>query len=72
MTAGEHYALCPHLVEKGDLVVVLMGYITPFLLRPAGDGFLLVGECYVHGIMQGQSVSALGRGEKTLRDFRIL
>lgn len=70
--AGGDYALCPGLVEKGDLVVVLMGYTTPFILRPAGDEFLLVGECYVHGIMQGQALSMLERGEKTLRDFRIL
>ncbi|KAK7994518.1 hypothetical protein PG991_016106 [Apiospora marii] len=72
--AGGDYALCPGPVEKGDLVVVLMGYTTPFVLRPTGGGdeFLLVGECYVHGIMQGQALSMLERGEKTLRDFRIL
>ncbi|KAK8017027.1 hypothetical protein PG993_015216 [Apiospora rasikravindrae] len=44
--ARGYYAMCPHLVEKGDLVVVLMGYTTPFILRPTGDDFLLVGECY--------------------------
>ncbi|KAK8121777.1 heterokaryon incompatibility protein-domain-containing protein [Apiospora sp. TS-2023a] len=72
LTAGGHYALCPHLVEEGDIVVVLMGQRTPFILRPRGDDYLLVGECYVHGIMQGQALSMLEKGEKTLRDFRIL
>ncbi|KAK8850936.1 HET-domain-containing protein [Apiospora arundinis] len=71
-TAGGYYALCPELTEEGDLVVVFMGYQTPFILRPTGDEFLLVGECYVHGIMQGQALTRLENGEAVLRDFNIL
>ncbi|KAK8075761.1 hypothetical protein PG997_010424 [Apiospora hydei] len=72
VTAGGYYALCPGLAERGDLVVVLMGHQTPFVLRPTGGGdFLLVGECYVHGIMQGQALVMLDKGEKELRTFNI-
>ncbi|KAK8103525.1 heterokaryon incompatibility protein-domain-containing protein [Apiospora kogelbergensis] len=72
-TACGYYALGPQITEKGDLVAVLMGYETPFILRPVGvDEFLLVGECCVHGIMQGQALSMLEKGEAVLRDFNIL
>lgn len=72
ITSNGYYALCPRLVEKGDLVVVLMGCTTPFILRPFGENYHLVGECYVHGIMQGQALSMLEKGHMTLTDFRIV
>ncbi|KAK6829739.1 hypothetical protein PG987_010323 [Apiospora arundinis] len=71
-TTDGYYALCPELAEEGDVVAVLMGHETSFILRPTGDDFLLVGECYVHGIMQGQALTKLEKGEAVLRDFNIL
>lgn len=38
---------------------VIIGADVPFILRPAADdGFLLVGEAYVHGIMDGDFVKS--------------
>ncbi|KAK6860161.1 heterokaryon incompatibility protein-domain-containing protein [Apiospora arundinis] len=71
-TKSGYYALCPGLVKVGDLIVVLMGCMTPFVLRPAGDGYLLVGDCYVHGIMQGQATSMLDEGNIVLSDFLVI
>jgi hypothetical protein len=42
-------------MQAGDVVVVLYGGRTPFLLRRKDDGtWILVGECYVHGMMNGE------------------
>lgn len=50
----------PGYVGAGDVVCVLEGFHVPFVLRPA-DGeegkFAVLGECYVHGIMNGEAVA---------------
>lgn len=40
-------------LEPGDLVCVFLGGRTPFIIRPVGEKYKFVGECYLHGIMQG-------------------
>jgi hypothetical protein len=49
----------PQTMEVGDVVCVLFGGPTPYILRPvAGTGeYLFVGECYVPGLMDGQALS---------------
>lgn len=40
-----------------DLLCVLLGCDSPMLLRPTASGdFLVVGECYVHGLMDGEAL----------------
>ena len=46
----------PGRSEAGDIVAIFYGWKTPFLLRPVEKGYLLVGECYVHGIMNGEAI----------------
>jgi hypothetical protein len=44
--------LGPRDVVPGDVVCVLHGGIVPFILRPrGGNTHSLVGECYVHVLM---------------------
>lgn len=38
----------------GDKVGILFGSSTPVLLRPKGDSFLMLEQCYIHGIMDGE------------------
>jgi hypothetical protein len=46
--------LGPALTRPGDVVCVLRGGDVPFVLRPLeGDSYQFVGECYLHGIMNG-------------------
>ncbi len=43
--------------EVGDQVWVLAGAKTPVVLRPSGSGcYQLLGEAYVHGVMEGQAL----------------
>ncbi len=45
------------LVEAGDMICVLLGCTHPMLLRPVEDGkFVLVGECFVPGLTQGEAL----------------
>jgi hypothetical protein len=53
-TKGGYYAVVPPLAEVGDIICLIDGAQTPFVLRRDADRLQLVGECYVHGIMDGE------------------
>lgn len=56
-TQTGYFALVPADTRKGDKLVVLKGGPMPFVLRPAGKEFMLLGDCYIHGAMKGEAVS---------------
>lgn len=43
-------------LEEGDRIVVLFGSRVPFVMGDRGYGDVVVGHCYVRGIMQGEAV----------------
>ena len=49
--------LGPRSMRQGDLVCILYGGRVPFILRKEGNHYRLVGESYVHGIMEGEAVT---------------
>lgn len=48
--------LGPQSMRPGDVVCILSGGRVPFILRAEESEFRLVGEAYVHGLMEGQAV----------------
>lgn len=57
VTAKGYVGLAPWNARKGDVVTILLGGKTPYLLRrqsPDASLFTLVGEAYVHGVMEGE------------------
>jgi hypothetical protein len=64
--------LVPEAVRRGDIVVILLGCNFPVLLRPYGEMYRVVGECYMHGLMEGEFFE--GKDEKDLeyRDFVLV
>lgn len=60
-----YYILGPEALREGDAIVVLRGGRTPFVLRGTGEGrWRLLGECYVHGIMNGEGFGDEAREEE--------
>ncbi|OAA52881.1 HET domain protein [Cordyceps fumosorosea ARSEF 2679] len=68
-SAQGHFVLGPDSMEPGDAVVVLYGGTVPFVLRRRGqrseDGWVLIGECYVHGMMNGEALTMKGAVDET-------
>lgn len=63
-TENGYMGLGPGTMEPGDVVVLIAGARTPFILRPQKEPsstaqYQFVGEAYLHGIMNGEA--ALGR-----------
>jgi hypothetical protein len=90
VTEKGYMGLAPHCARLGDLVCVLLGGQTPFILREMedmtsperlqeifGDSCryfcCLVGECYIHGLMDGEVFIELeANGDTLLETFAML
>jgi hypothetical protein len=49
-----YFGRAPLQAMKGDIIAVLLGGTVHFLLRQDGNHYRLIGDCYVHGIMDGE------------------
>ncbi len=56
VTTQQYLGLFPRGTKAGDHVCVLIGACVPFVIRwhESKDAYQLIGECYVHGIMDGE------------------
>lgn len=57
ITEKGRIALVPHLAANDDVVVLIYGASVPYLVRRTGHGFLLLGDAYVHGVMNGEAAT---------------
>jgi hypothetical protein len=75
VTANGYFGLAPQAARQGDIISILLGCSVPAILRPddreRGGCYRLVGECYVHGIMNGEAMKWLGNDSYRLEEFTI-
>ncbi|KAK3207209.1 hypothetical protein GRF29_103g218942 [Pseudopithomyces chartarum] len=62
-----YFGLAPSSAREGDLVAVIYGAKVPLVLRRNGSAFEVVGESYVHGLMQGEAIEKWSLGTKESR-----
>ena len=61
-------ALVPQCVREGDQIFVLLGGQVLYALRPVGGSYRFLGECYVHGLMDGEVLDILETGLAKVTD----
>ena len=71
VTEKGYFEVGPAYMKENDLVCVLYGGGVPFLLRPKNNFYHLVGECYVHGIMDGEAITMLEAGQLSEASFEV-
>lgn len=54
-TKKGYIALAPRLTQEGDWIAICDGGDLPLVVRKDGDYWVLVGESYVHGVMNGEA-----------------
>jgi hypothetical protein len=57
VSANGYIGLVPEAAQEEDMICIFMGGMTPFVIRPAGENYQLIGACYIHGIMHGEAVT---------------
>lgn len=80
-TERGHMGLAPDWCKPGDAIAIMGGGAVPMVLRPVGEVaskegdvpvFEVVGEAYVHGVMDGQALDAKGRTGSDLDDIYLV
>lgn len=64
ITTDDHYlGLAPAGSRIGDQICVILGCNIPFVIRATaeGGGYVLIGECYIHGLMRGEALRSTNR-----------
>ncbi|MCJ1461447.1 hypothetical protein MMC07_000044 [Pseudocyphellaria aurata] len=78
-TSGHYMGVFPGSTRRGDVIAVLLGSKLPYVIRPHGNDYLLVGPAYVYGIMNGEvmkgfqdcSIGASAQGRK-IRNLTLI
>ena len=72
----KHYILIvPYTTEEGDLIWAFVGGRVLYVLRPIDrdtNHYTFIGECYVHGLMDGELDRRLDTGEAKVEQIRLL
>jgi len=63
-TAEGYIGLAPAQVDPDDLVLLCRGGRLPIVLRRKGDAWEFIGDCYIHGLMDGKRWTVLEQGEE--------
>ena len=74
LTAEGRVGLVPAKSQVGDVICIFLGAGAAHVLRPNNDAdktFQLVGDCYLHGIMNMEALDMLEEGKVEQRDFTI-
>jgi len=53
--SSQTVCLCPRDTVVTDLVCILYGCNVPVILRPQNQHFKMIGECFLHGFMDGEA-----------------
>ena len=66
-----YVVLGPRSCEAGDFVCILYGCSVPVVLRQQSDamGYAVVGECYVHGMMDGEAIMLQKQEQQDIKTF---
>ncbi|KAF4634089.1 hypothetical protein G7Y89_g4018 [Cudoniella acicularis] len=67
-----YLGLGPCTMQENDILCVLFGGSTPLILRPEGDYFRFVGECYVYDLMNGEAVTDWKAGNYVAQYFHLI
>ncbi|KIM99807.1 hypothetical protein OIDMADRAFT_181179 [Oidiodendron maius Zn] len=71
ITVKGYIGLGPSDMQKDDKVCLLFGSSVPFVMRQDGSTWRLIGDCYVHGIMDGEISNLLDSGELDCQMFDL-
>jgi len=73
VTDKGYFGLGPRALHKNDALCVLFGGQVPYVLREGPTGqYVFIGECYVHGVMNGEALSLLKTGAANEQWFDLV
>jgi hypothetical protein len=71
VTANGFYGISDASVQRGDEICILLECPVPLLIRRVDLRLVVVGDCYVFGMMYGEMTERVESGELKLQTFRF-
>lgn len=71
VTKDGYMGTAPMGAQKGDRICVLLGCNVPLIIRPEGDHFLIIGDTYIYGMMNGEVMQDVRNGKYRCEDLRF-
>lgn len=72
VTDNGYIGLGPIKAEKGDHICIIYGCSVPLMLREVDGWFKLIGEVYMHGLMDGEAVLLEKAGNLVEKEWSIV
>ncbi len=72
VTKDGYMGTAPMGAQKGDRICVLLGCNVPLLIRPEGDDFLIIGDTYIYGMMNGEVMQDVRNRKHRYEDLRFM
>ena len=73
ITKSGRFGLVPGLAQPEDVCCICPGIKAPLILRPREDGrYGFVGDSYIHGVMGGEVMEQLEKGEMKLENIVLV
>lgn len=70
-TTEGYLGLAPQGAIPGDEITVIAGCEAPLVLRREGDYYIVVGECFVQGLMRGELKEKIKNGNVNRKEIRL-
>ena len=71
VTKEGYIGIAPTSIASGDIVCVLKGLSVPVVIRKRGEGYKLIGACFVLDFMDGLAMEWVDQGLAELTTFNI-
>lgn len=69
VTQNGYMGLAPRFAKKGDLICVLLGCSVPIIIRKVEANYVVVGDAYIYGMMQGEMMEEVEKGRLHVQDL---
>jgi hypothetical protein len=71
VTPRGYIGVGPPTVQKGDKICILLGCDIPLIIRPIDNHYIVVGDCFVYGIMKGEVIKDIEESRLNLETFTL-
>jgi len=72
VTEGGKLGLGPARTCVSDIIVILLGCSVPVILRKEYSEYIIIGECFIQGVMDGEAVEGVKEGTQELQEFLLI
>jgi hypothetical protein len=71
IVTDNYMGIGPGDTKRGDIICIILGAQIPFVLRPDGDYYRIVGLACIHGIMFGEAMEGIEVDTPKVQTLRI-